>query len=145
MGGGPDGGMQLTVTGPGWEAAEQLEGAAEAAVDPQDEVPASDRVVRLDHNSAEYVETVGKLEGAITTIQGSNAYAAEDPDDHGQRLAELESGKRLLLAARVRVESIRVVLVPALRWLAEKFADNAAGMIITAALTAILAFFGIPL
>ena len=42
-----------------------------------------------------------------------------------QRVAELDAGRRLLKAVRVRVEALMAVIKPALEYPAKKFVDNA--------------------
>lgn len=61
------------------------------------DIPASDRVVSLDHNSAVYGEVISALESTIDAVRGSNEYATSDPDDHDQRTAELEAGSGIAL------------------------------------------------
>jgi hypothetical protein len=63
--------------------------------------------------------------------------------DYEQRIAELESGHRLLKATRVRLDAIQEVLIKSLKWLAAKFADHVAGVLISLAITAVLALLGL--
>jgi hypothetical protein len=108
-------------------------------------VPASDRVVRLDHNSAAYLEADAELTEAIAALRANNAYRASDPEDYEQRLAELEGGQRLLKAPQTRLDAITAVLVRSLQWLAVKLADTVVGKVIEKALTALAALLGFSL
>ncbi len=110
-----------------------------------DGFPASDRFVRIDHNSAEFRDAVSKLAQVIEALRSNNEYAASDPEEHEQRIAELEGGSRLLRAVRIRLAAAVTVLIVPLRWLAIKFADNLINTIITAAIAALCLLLGIHL
>jgi hypothetical protein len=73
----------------GWHARpraiEELESGSGA-------VPASDRVVGLDHNSPDYSAAMEAMEAAIKAVRESNTYREIDPEDQELRLAELEAG-----------------------------------------------------
>jgi hypothetical protein len=104
-------------------------------------VPASDRVVRLDHNAAAYAavtEALGKVEEAV---KATNDYP--DAEDKEQRIAEISAGRRLLESTRVRVVAITAVLGPALRWLAEKFGGSIVGQIAATAWKLLSGLLGI--
>jgi len=140
--------VQVRLTGRGWDHYQELldeydlreEEAAEPLV-----VPASDRIVRLDHNSAAYLEADARLTEAIAALRENNEYKASDPEDYEQRLAELEGGQRLLKAPRTRLGAVIEVLIRALQWLAVKLADTVAGKMIEKALTALAALLGFSL
>lgn len=90
-------------------------------------VPASDRIVELDHNSSVYADSMaalGKLEDAVVQ---SNDYA--DTDDKEQRIAELSASRRLLQSARVRVVAISALLLPLLSWLIKEFTGGLIGQL----------------
>lgn len=142
-GDGPDGGMDLTVTGAGWDEAERLQGARDGIEDQA--VPAAGRYVRLDHNSQEAQQAKEAVANTLKGVLGNNDYAANDPEDYEQRIAELESGLRLLEAIRVRLDAIKTLLVGGLKYLAEKFGDAAIGALATAALAALASLLGFPI
>jgi hypothetical protein len=98
-------------------------------------VPASDRTVLLDHNSADYIDTVQALDKVEQVVQQSNDY--QDGDDKEQRIAELGAGRRLLQAIRVRADVVVALLYRGLLYLAKKFADVAIGAVAVAALAAL--------
>jgi hypothetical protein len=105
------------------------------------EVPATDRVVDLDHDSSVYKETMKKIDELETAVAKINDY----PDfvNKDQHVAELGAGKRLLKATRVKISAIMAVLLPVLAYLAQKFADNAVGIIASAAMVAVLKLLGL--
>jgi hypothetical protein len=105
-------------------------------------VPASDRYVRISHNSPEFRKTDEALARLIDALRSSNEYAASDPEDHEQRIVELESGKGLLRATRVNIAAVRILLVRGVKYLAQKFADHAIGVLATAAFAALSALLG---
>jgi cell division protein ZapA (FtsZ GTPase activity inhibitor) len=86
-------------------------------------VPASDRVVGLNHNAPDYVATVTALEHLIEVVRESNSYRESDPDDQDRRLAELEAGQRLIQSRWISVATLRAALWGTLGYLATKFID----------------------
>jgi hypothetical protein len=107
-------------------------------------VPASDRVVQLDHNSATYLEADAKFTEMVAAVRSNNEYAVTESEDYEQSLAELESGQRLLKEPRVRLDVITSVLITGLQKMVAKFGDALLGALATEALTAIAALLGIP-
>src|SRR6185437_9536107 len=104
-------------------------------------VPASDRIVTLNHNSDAYKETVETLDKLEDAVEQANDYP--DAEDKEQRLAELSAGKRLLSSARVRVAAAVAVLSPLLLWLADKFVGSLIGQIAQTAWQALKVLFGL--
>jgi len=96
-----------------------------AEADATGDIPASDRVVTIDHNGPEIVEANEALDNVAEAIRSANDY--EDDADRGQRLAEISASKMLLSSLRVRAEAIIAVIYRALRYLTEKFVDKAIG------------------
>ncbi|WP_141245450.1 hypothetical protein [Mesorhizobium sp. WSM3864] len=101
--------------------------------------PASDRIVRIDHNRPEYVETVAAIEDAENAAVASNEI---DPEERDRIKFELNAGIILLKAQSVRQSAIEAVLVRALKWLAENFAGAALGVVADQALQAVLKLLG---
>jgi hypothetical protein len=139
--------FEVRLTGRGWDTYQDLADVYDFHDDDTatEAVPASDRVVRLDHNSAAYLDADQKLSEVVQAIGSNNEYAATDPEDFEQRIAELESGQRLLKAVRVRVNAITETLIKPLKWLLVKFGESLIGALITIAITALAALFGISL
>jgi hypothetical protein len=94
-------------------------------------VPASDRVVTLNHNSEIYIKTLEGLGQLEEAVQQANDYP--DLEDKEQKLAELAAGQRLLRSIRVRIAAVVTVLSAPLMWLIEKFAGGLIGQVAAAA------------
>jgi hypothetical protein len=95
---------------------------------PSTQIPASDRIVRLDDNSNLRDEIIGKIDELATIIRGHN----EDDGQLAEKeriLAELRAGEELLKAPSVRVIALSTVLGTALAWLAKEFAGGIIGQL----------------
>jgi hypothetical protein len=88
-------------------------------------VPASDRLVSIDHNSAPYKEFEIVLAEVEKELAASNIVSPEDRERIG---AELKAGKALLDASTVRVGALSAVLLAALTWLVLQVAGSAVEM-----------------
>lgn len=108
------------------------------AVDEAD-IPASDRVVTLDHNSAPYRELIDALERLETAIARVNDYPA--PEMQERQATEIAAGKRLLSAHRVRLSAVWAVLRVSLQWLIKQFAEKEIGHLADHAWTLLLKLF----
>jgi hypothetical protein len=97
----------------------------ENAVPESFEIPASDRVVRLDHNSAPYTEAMEALDKLEHTLKTANDF--DNVEERDQLLAEVSAGKRLLQATLVRVRAVTEVLGTGLKYMAKKFVDGGIG------------------
>jgi len=106
-------------------------------------IPASDRTVRLDHNSEPYRVTISTVIEVQNAVETTNLF--EDEEDRAQRIAELSAGHTLIRAPRVSVEACRSVLVRCLKYLVKQFRDTTVGAVATIALKAVCALFGITL
>jgi hypothetical protein len=104
-------------------------------------IPASDRVVSLDHNSREYGDAVAALKTLEQTIREANDYP--DSDDKEQRLAELSATRQILQSARVRVAAVVALVVPAITYLTTHFVGTAINVASTAVIEKLTALFGI--
>lgn len=136
-----DEGVSGLIKGQGLEDAEELIEKYERSDEP--EIPASNRYVRISHNSDEFRAAEDTLQEVTTLVRQSNEYATQDPEDQEQRLAEIESGHSLLNSVRVRIDAIKTVLISALKYLTKKFADHAIGYAAGLAIGAVLTLLGI--
>lgn len=105
-------------------------------------VPASDRIVSLDHNSDPYKEADKALSEIIRQVRASNELNA-DPDTKARVLAELEAGQTLWKATKVRVTAIMATVMPALKWVAVAGAAGIIGEMATGAITSLLRALGL--
>ena len=106
--------------------------------------PASDRVVPLDHNSADYLAATEALERVIELVRENNHYRESEPEDQERRLAELEAGRRLLGSRWVSVATVQAAVVSVLTYLALKFVDVPIGQAASVAWKALAGLVGIP-
>lgn len=93
------------------------------------QVPASDRVVSLGHNSGEALEKVDQI---IAAVQAANDLPG-DEEDREQLIAELSAARRILEASKIRLQTLKSTLGPPLKWLAEKAAGSVVGKIASSA------------
>lgn len=107
-------------------------------------IPAADRVVRIDHNSTEYRQTVEALDRLEHTLRTANDF--DDVEEKEQRIAEVQASKTLLQAVRVRAQALIELLRPLVAQFGNKLKDNlitiAVGSVITA-LSALLKIVGL--
>lgn len=158
LGGGENGGMTSNITGSGIQEAEDI--ANDNGYDLYEEIdeaqnsverssiqsaPASDRTVKIDHNSSQYTEIIEKLDKAILSARTSNSIRNDDPDTADQRVSELEAGKVLISAPQADKSLVKNLLLPALRWIMEKIADNIVAALIGSLITLIAAYFGLAM
>lgn len=122
--------VQIWLSGRGRHRLERHYVAGIDVLDPDDqEFPAADRIVRLDHNSRPYKEAMASLERVIEEVRRDNGYGVV-PEVKERTAAELAAGKALLSAKSVDIEKVKSVLLTTLRFLALTFTT---GMIIAAA------------
>lgn len=90
--------------------------------------PAADRVVPLNHNSAPYKDLTKKLDEGIEAVKNE---FSNDFEDKEEVQAELEAGRKLLKAAKIRIGSIYSTLKPVLTKLKSRFVDHVIGRMAT--------------
>lgn len=158
MGGGDDGGISM-MTAPGLADAESL--ANERGFDLYEEMeerretpapkarrpvtaaaPASDRVVRIDHNSATTTDIQEKLAEVVTWFEHDNSLSREG-DARDQRLAELRAGQLIVDAPQANTAVLDWLVLKPLKWLGERVADHAVGAVIAALVTAVGVWLGL--
>jgi len=106
-------------------------------------IPASDRIVSVDHNSAAFQDIRNSLDELEQQILQSNEIGSTEPESRERVAAEIGAGARLLQATKARISAITELLIPPLRWLASTFAKSTVGKIASLLITAIATFFGI--
>ena len=104
-------------------------------------VPASDRIVAIDHNSPNYTEMIAAIGRVEQAIRESNDYP--DDVDKEQRISELSAGSRLLQSRSVRFAALGTVLGGVLLFLVARFENLAVGVAADAAWNFIQAYFHI--
>lgn len=106
-------------------------------------VPASDRVVGLDHNAPAYLEAMMALDALIVVVRESNSYREMNEADQERRVAELEAGRTLLRSRTVSLKMVKAALWSTLAYLALKFVDAPIGEASTLAWNALKHLLGI--
>ena len=103
------------------------------------EVPASDRIVTLDHNSAEYIEAVDALKAFERAASESNEFGGlfAEPEDRIRVLSEIGSGFELLRQVRVSAQAVVELLVKTLRFVKAKLPEASLGALASKALDAL--------
>jgi hypothetical protein len=102
--------------------------------------PASDRVVRLDHNSAAYTDAMQALETLERVLKEANDFPSLEEKE--QQVAEVSATRRLLQSVRVRIAPVVSLAGPPLTYLAKKFIDTGIGKAAGAAIDKLIALFG---
>jgi hypothetical protein len=83
-------------------------------------VPASDRIVSVDHNLPAYAETVGALSEVSEAVRGENNF--DDPEDKERCVAELSVIPTLIGVNKVRL-AVLAAVGGVLIYIVHKFAD----------------------
>lgn len=107
-------------------------------------VPASDRLVRLDHNSQPYKAAIKAVDDSIRAVEKANDIGDLTAGERAIVLSQLREGRKLFEAQEVKVSSIRATIEPALRWVLDKAGGTVVGTLVLAALGAIGALVGLP-
>lgn len=106
----------------------------------QREIPASDRIVKINHNAPEYQKIIEKLEELEASISKSNSIENEDKD---RFQAELKAGEGILKGKTARIEVIKTLLVKGLKYIIEHVADVAIVVTAEYLLKLIFQYFGL--
>ena len=122
------------------ELRRRLEDVLEDSIADDVYVPASDRVVTLDHNEDSFRRAAAALEETLACLRENNEM---DPDDKARIELELESGLKLIKGPKTRIQAAGVVLVGALKWLVDRFASSMVGIAAAKAFTAVRVVLGL--
>ena len=108
-----------------------------------DDVPASDRVVSLDHNSKAYQGAVDAVDRVIEAIAGDNEYGSENPEEKEAVVGALGAARKLLDAVEVRISAVQTILLPPLQYIADNFSKGAFAALGAVAVAAVMKLFGL--
>jgi hypothetical protein len=137
-------GIVFRVVRDGTDFLEDSEGVLDFEADAEGvAVPASDRIVALDHNSQTYQETVRSLDQVIEEVRRKNDLGDVDPSEKERVLTELSLGRKLLESAKVRVAAAGALLLGGLKWVIEKFAEGSIQTAASAAYEALKVLLGL--
>jgi hypothetical protein len=157
LGGGEDGGMMVQITGSGLEVAEEL--CNRSGIDLYQEVdelnqikspstnfgveiPASDRIVLLDHNSDPIKSIQEKVVEVFDAAKSSNSLSANNLNEAEQNIAELKAGHEIIKAHQAEIGLIQRLIVKPLKWLLSTVADTSLKELIKYLLGLIFKLFG---
>ncbi len=97
------------------------------SVDEYEPAPDSDLILSRIHNPKAHSEVSQGLADLKAEIEKSNSFDSELDGDGDLVETEIAAATTLLTAERVRVSRLKALIVPTLRYLAKKFADQAIG------------------
>ena len=87
-------------------------------------VPASDRVVALNHNSEPYKSAIESLDKTIEAIRTANDIGTATADEREAIVAEMSAIKRLLEATKVRAAQALSLAAPTFQFIAKTFTQE---------------------
>jgi hypothetical protein len=94
------------------------------AEDSSFEIPASDRVVTLNHNQPDYQQAVEALDKVLEEFRNDHRLDNELGPQKEAHLKVLEGGRKALEDKEISVENGQNWIVAPLKWIAEKYADG---------------------
>jgi hypothetical protein len=109
----------------------------------KDEIPASDRIVRFDDNSATRDEIIGQLENISEELRGHNDEDGKLTEVRERIQTELRAGRELLKSTTVRARALWAVLGTALTFIASEFAGGIIGELAVNLLTLLRPLLGL--
>jgi hypothetical protein len=118
------------------------------ATSTQPSVPASDRVVMLDHNASSYGAAVAALDDALAKFRADHhAFGNERAAEKEAWISALLAGRTLLDQTAVALSTLSALLIDPLRKLWEKYSKEivnaAVGVALAAALSLVLKLAGL--
>lgn len=117
---------------------ERLDAAGEL-----ESIPASDRVVTLDHNSQKYKDVMQALDTLEKALKGDNALY-DDAALKEQHLAETSALQRLFKSAKVRTFLVFSIVGTVFTYIAKKAADTTVGKLAVEAIEKLRSLIDIP-
>lgn len=107
------------------------------------EIPASDRYVEIDHNSAEFHELSSTLDEIEEQIRGNNELNEKAPNAKDEALSGLRAVRELLTPNRIALGVVSFFILPTLYKIADKLSDYVSDAAIHSAISLTKAIFGI--
>ena len=105
-------------------------------------VPASDRIVRMDHNSAAYITAVEQTDALADALARGNDVGKMSHEEVAVAAAEVESLRRELQGNAVRATAFWHRATSVLGWIGREAAGAVVGSLAIAALVALAALHG---
>ena len=98
------------LTDEGIDLAEEILGFAKSELQKEAEIPASDRLVGLDHNSSDYLAIKSELDDLYEKIRSDNE-VGESAEERSRLLQSLSAAKNLWAAAELQTIQIKVGII----------------------------------
>ena len=108
-------------------------------------IPASDRIVEIDHNAPPIVEIVDQANILVKHLQTANDIGNLTSDEASAAANEVKQIITAFEGSRLRVNQVVQISKLTLAWIASKAAESLVGTIATALLVLIATYFGITL
>ena len=108
-----------------------------------DGIPASDRIVAIDHNSAELVDAVNALDKLEEAVRADNSEKIPIASEKRRFVEQLAAAKKLLKLETISTRALSALVLPVLTYLSLKFADEAIGTLASELLKLFASLFGI--
>jgi DNA-binding PadR family transcriptional regulator len=121
---------RYTLSDEGFEKIEQLPSLQKLLKEfssPPSAIPASDRIVSRQDNQPAFDEISRELDEVIDALQTDNEIGAALSDEKEILLAEVKAGKELTQPGRFNLQRFAALLIPALKFISEKFAGAEIG------------------
>ena len=115
-----------------------LEDTVDKNIAPQAEIPASDRIVSLNHNSPDYKRATKEFDAVTEAIRGKNDI---DPETKEELLTDLSVGRALLGHAKVWANLLQSWTLGVLRKVVQKVQDEGIKALATGAIEALKQLF----
>jgi DNA-binding PadR family transcriptional regulator len=117
----------FALTDHGIRAAEDLLEKKGCSIEDYEPAPESDSILSRINNSEAFLEIAKGLDDLKIEIQRSNSFANESSDAAELVEAEISAAGTLMDAGTVRISRLKSLVVPTLKYLAKKFADQSIG------------------
>jgi DNA-binding PadR family transcriptional regulator len=117
----------FALTDQGIRAAEDVLEKKGSSIEDYEPAPESDLILSRIHNPEAFLEITKGLDDLKTEIQRSNSFANEASDAAELVEAEISAAGTLMGADTVRISRLKSLIVPTLKYLAKKFADQSIG------------------
>jgi hypothetical protein len=108
-------------------------------------IPASDRIVSINHNSPEYRQAIHALQGLLEKAPKDNSFCTlvANEEDRAVILSEWKSALDWLGNKKVRVTAFASTIIPTLLWIAKELASGTIGALAATAVEAIKKLIGL--
>lgn len=125
------------------ETLSSVETVTSVPVEWETDVPASDRIVNINHNSPEYKQVTQEIDILEKQVRSDNTFGAKNFEERDAIIAELQAIREILKSDHVRTSFLKPFAAGTLVYLAEKFANGPIEAMAKALWESLLILFGI--